>query len=123
MAYSMIGDAAALDKSKRSKAIASARVAAQAAIAAKILPMQSRGAADAKAGKYTPPTPVPAPDFDTQNYQAGWLSTGVALPPGVVRIGDGGRLVEEESPAGSKTPLIIAAAVAVAAVSFLVLRR
>ena len=123
MAYSMIGDAVALKKAGRSKAIVSARVAAQAAIKAKILPLQSRGAADAKAGKYAPPPTAPAPDFDTMNYQAGWLATGAALPSGVVRIGAGGRLVEEESPAGSKTPLIIAAAVAVAAVSFLVLRR
>ena len=109
MAYSMIGDAAR-DESKR-KAIAIARVEAQAAIKAKILPLQSRGAADAKAGKYAPPPTAPAPDFDTMNYQAGWLATGAALPSGVVRIGAGGRLVEEESPEGSKTPLIIAAAV------------
>jgi peptidoglycan hydrolase-like protein with peptidoglycan-binding domain len=74
----------------KAEAIAKAKEAAKAKTAAKISTMNQRGVADAKAGKYAAPVPTAPPDFDTMNYQAGWLSTGAALPPGVVRIVAGG---------------------------------
>lgn len=94
--------AASIDASKRTpaksraQAIADAKERAKAAGTKKILDQRQKGAADATAGKYDPPPALPAsaPDFDTMNYQAGWLSTGKALPAGVVHIGAGGKPVE-----------------------------
>jgi hypothetical protein len=127
MAYTTLGDQAALEAAKneldKKKAIAAAKEKARVSV--QIIALRNKGAANAKAGKYLPPPSVPAPDFDTMNYQAGWLSTGVALPAGVVHIGEGGRPVQgEETAAGaSKTPLIVGGLAAAAAVAFFVLRR
>ena len=92
---------------EKAKVIAAAKAAGKKAIEAKVLAMRNKGAADAKAGKYAPPPPAPAPDFDTMNYQAGWKSTGTPLPT--------------EAGGSSKTPLIIGGALAAAA--FIFLRR
>jgi peptidoglycan hydrolase-like protein with peptidoglycan-binding domain len=81
----------------KAEAIAQAKEKAKAAAAAKVNAMRQRGIADAKAGKYAPPAPPapspdgkPVPDYDTMNYQSGWISTGKPLPPGVILIGAGG---------------------------------
>ena len=74
----------------RDQALAAARDKAKQAAVAKINAQRNKGIADAKAGTYAPPPAVPVPDFDTMNYQAGWISTGKPLPPGVVHIGSGG---------------------------------
>lgn len=123
MAYTTIGSAEALAAAEKSKALAAAKEKVRTS--GKVALMRNKGAADAKAGKYQPPPSVPTPDFDTMNYQAGWLSTGAALPAGVVRIGDGGRPVQgaETAPQASKTPLVVGGLAAAAAVAFLVLRR
>lgn len=115
----------------KAEAIAKAKEAAKAKIAAKVSDMRQKGIADAKVGKYAAPTPIAPPDFDTMNYQAGWLSTGTALPPGVVHIGAGGKPVtdaagggEDAAGGGDNKMLItggILAAAAVAAV--FILRR
>lgn len=125
MAYTTVGSTAALTAAEQDKAKAMAAAKEKARTNVKVAVMRSKGAGDAKAGKYLPPPSVPAPDFDTMNYQAGWTSTGAALPAGVVRIGDGGRPVQSsETGAGaSKTPLIVGGLAAAAAVAFLVLRR
>jgi hypothetical protein len=85
----------------KAEAIAKAKKAARAQIEAKVSDMRQRGIADAKVGKYAAPAPTAPPDFDTMNYQAGWLSTGAALPPGVVPVGAGGI---PRSPAGASGP-------------------
>lgn len=74
----------------KAEAVAKAKEEAKAKSAAQISDMRQRGIADAKVGKYAAPAPTAPPDFDTMNYQAGWLSTGAALPPGVVPVGAGG---------------------------------
>ena len=96
---------------EKAKAIAAAKVAGKKAIEAKVLAMRNKGAADAKAGKYAPPPPAPAPDFDTMNYREGWKSTGIPLP------------TESAGGAASKTPLIIGGAVVAAVAAFIFFRR
>lgn len=64
----------------RDRAIAAAKSAARSQAEAKIKALRDRGARDARTGSYNPPTPVPPPDFDTINYQAGW-QTVKPLPP------------------------------------------
>jgi peptidoglycan hydrolase-like protein with peptidoglycan-binding domain len=131
---------AALDLTKRTpaaprtkaEAIAAAKAAAKAKIAAQVLDMRQKGINDAETRKYAPPAPTAPPDFNTMNYQAGWLSTGVALPPGVVRIGDGGRPVATAAGgdaagggagAGDNKMLIAGGVLAAAAVAAVVLMR
>jgi hypothetical protein len=74
----------------KAEAIAKAREAAKAKLANRIALMRQKAIADAMAGRYDPPAPVPAPDYDTMNYQAGWLSTGKALPSGAGGASAGG---------------------------------
>jgi hypothetical protein len=124
----------------KAEAVEKAKEAARAQIEAKISDMRQRGIADAKVGKYAAPAPTAPPDFDTMNYQAGWLSTGAALPPGVVPVGEGG--IPEESGggagaggaggasgaggaggAGSKFPVVPVAIGAAALAALLLLKR
>jgi hypothetical protein len=74
----------------KAEAIEAAKKKARAQMEDKIARMRQKGIADAMAGRYDPPAPIPAPDYDTMNYQAGWMSTGAALPPGVALVGAGG---------------------------------
>jgi hypothetical protein len=138
MAYVSLGSSA-LDLTKRTpaaprtkaEAIAAAKAAAKAKIAAQVLDMRQKGINDAETRKYAPPAPTAPPDFNTMNYQAGWLSTGAALPSGVVRIGDGGRPVDAAGGgaaggggAGVDNKMLIAGGVlAAAAVAAVVLMR
>jgi hypothetical protein len=119
MAYTHLGDQATLAATEKAKALA----AAKAASPAKILAMRSKGAADAKAGNYAPPPPAPKPDFDTMNYQAGWKSTGIPLPSGVVEVKAPSAAGGSDDEAGSKTPLIIGGAVVAAVAAFIFFRR
>lgn len=131
---------AALDLTKRTpaaprtkaEAITAAKAAAKAKIAAQVLDMRQKGINDAETRKYAPPAPTAPPDFNTMNYQAGWLSTGAALPSGVVRIGDGGRPADAAGGtaagggggAGVDNKMLIAGGVlAAAAVAAVVLMR
>jgi hypothetical protein len=100
-----------LAAAEKAKVIAAAKAAGKKAIEAKVLAMRNKGAADAKAGKYAPPPPAPAPDFDTMNYREGWKSTGIPLP---TESAGGG--------AASKTPLLVGGAVAAVA-ALILLRR
>lgn len=84
----------------RDEAIKQAKDKAKAAAAAKVNVMRQKGIADAQAGKYAPPVPTDPPDYDTMNYQGGWISTGKPLPPGVILIGAGGVAVTSASDAG-----------------------
>ena len=120
MAY-VLGEASWMEQGiARDRAVTAARTAAkQAAFAAKALPMREKGASDAKAGTYKPPPASPPPDFDTANYQAGWLSTGKSLPANVARVS----YSDENKQGGGKdsTPLIVGGVV-LAAVAFFALR-
>lgn len=115
----------------RDEALKQARDKAKAASTSKVNAMRQKGITDAKAGKYAAPAPTAPPDFDTMNYQAGWLSTGAALPPGVVHIGAGGVPVTDAGGGGAggggagglDSKLLIAGGIAAAAVLFVVMRR
>lgn len=108
----------------KAEAIAAAVAAAKAKIAAQVLDMRQKGIADAKAGRYAAPAPTPPPDFNTMNYQAGWMSTGAALPPGVVLVGAGGVPVGKASGSTAQNKMLLVGGVVGAAVLLLlVLKR
>lgn len=113
----------------RREAIAEAKAKAKAAMLEKIMAQRNRAIADAQRGTYSPPPAKPAPDYDTANYQAGWKSTGKALPSGVVDAVAAGAAAAAAGagapgtpPPASSFPLIPVLAVAGIA-AFLFLRK
>jgi len=102
----------------RAEAIAKAKEAAKAKTVVQINAMRQKGIDDAKAGRYAAPAPTPPPDFNTMNYQAGWMSTGAALPPGVALV------AKSASGSTDRNKMLIVGGVAGAAVLLLlVLKR
>ena len=106
----------------KAAAIATARARARVDIAAKAKAWKEKVAADARAGRFD----LPADPFDANLYKLAWIATGTPLPQGVSppELPSGGPSGAVDLPAPpSSTPLVVAGAVAVAVVAFLLMRK
>lgn len=112
----------------REDAIEQAKVRAKGAAEEKAVALRQRGAADAKAGNYNPPSkPSTGPDYDLPLYQAGWTSTGKPLPSGVApAVAAGAASAAPARPGAAGEIPVVPIAIAVVALgigAFLVMRK
>jgi hypothetical protein len=111
----------------KAKAIAAARDKAKTEMEAAAVANRVKVAADVKAGRYDPTLPNQKRDAFTENlYKQYWLATGTPLPQGVSppTLPSGGPSGDVDLPAPpSSVPLVVAGAVAVAVVAFLLMRK